>query len=382
MKDEILIEILKTRGSATEKFNKPQQRLTWQPDTGFKVIEISHIHLAASSGRNELVKFLLDRGVSVDDGADRTPLTSAILANQTKTVKLLMERGASVASRDGVGPLHLAASAGSMELLDLFTTRPDIEIHSGTSNPTAVSYALSAPSANWREVVTRLGEKGFKPTERDLAFAVEQGRASRLSKLSSKSGTLTGTKTAMDQGKFEERVSLFRKFLSQRYEQIMAALIEKWCGSGVDCDFKAADSCLTEANEACPELLKKLIPNKAIRDIEGLAERLELSRQPDTILDRFPQIFEVIRVLNKHFPEAWKHAHDRLCLFRLCKQLSAREYPLSADGCHRLLQAHPIKVKEFQFVQLGDGNTFTWLPLGTGSHPGPRMKKPRHTRRY
>ncbi|KAJ4196198.1 hypothetical protein NW759_016416, partial [Fusarium solani] len=312
VKDGILIEILKTRGSTTEKFNKPQQGLTWQPDTGFKVIEISHIHLAASSGRNELVKFLLNRGVSVDDGADRTPLTSAILANQTKTVKLLMEHGASVASRDGVGPLHLAASAGSMELVDLFTARPDIEIHCGTSNPTAVSYALSAPNANWREVVTRLGEKGFKPTDSDFAFAVEQGRASRLSKLSSKSDTLTATKTAMDQGESEEKVSLFREFLSQRSEQVMAALIEKWCGSGVDCDFKAADSCLTEVNEACPELLKELIPNKAIRDIEGLAEGLEWSRQPDTILDRFPQIFGVIYVLNKHFPEAWKHANDRL----------------------------------------------------------------------
>ncbi|RTE68525.1 hypothetical protein BHE90_017096, partial [Fusarium euwallaceae] len=308
VKDGILIEILKTRGWATEKLNEPQRRLAWQPDTGFKVIKISHIHLAASSGRNELVNFLLSRGVSVDDGADRTPLTSAILANQTKTVKLLMEHGASVASRDSVGPLHLAASAGSMELIDLFTARPGIEIHSGTSNPTAVSYALSAPSANWREVVTRLGERGFKPTDRDLAFAVEQGRASRLSELPSKSDTLTGTKTAMDQGEPEGNVSLFREFLSQRSEPEMTALIEKWCGSGVDCDFKAADSCLTEADKVCPELRNKLIPHEAIHGIEPLARKFESTLELDTILGRFPQIFGVIYVVDKYFPDVWKRA--------------------------------------------------------------------------
>jgi hypothetical protein len=84
-----LIEILGSRYSATEEFNYTQLRLSWRPYSGFAVIRISPIHLAASSGRSKFVEFLLKQGVLVDYSAQRAPLESAILVHQVETIKVL-----------------------------------------------------------------------------------------------------------------------------------------------------------------------------------------------------------------------------------------------------------------------------------------------------
>jgi hypothetical protein len=90
----------------------------------------------------------------------------------------------------------------------------------------------------------------------------------------------------------------------------MAALLEKWCGSGDDCDFKTAASCLTVAIEIYPEWFNKLIPRKVTSGIRNLAIEFESSLQLDMILDQFPQIFGAIHALKKHLPKQWKLEDD------------------------------------------------------------------------
>ncbi|KAJ3453882.1 hypothetical protein MRS44_018514 [Fusarium solani] len=378
--DETIISMFESRFPATKKLNDTQQmlawqadaglndtqqRLAWHPDTGFEVIKISPIQLVASSGRNKLLKYLLDRGISVDYGADRTLLTSAILANQTKTVTLLMERGASINFRDGVGPPHLAASAGSIELVDILMARPDINTHAEYGRSPVVSYALTSPSTNWREVVARLEEKGFKPTDTDLTYIINKDRGNRICELYTKSDTSTGTKTATDQGKVKENISVFKQLLSERREVVMAALIEKWCGPGVDCNFEAADSCLTMAKEDSPEWPNRLISRQVTRSIQLLAIDLESSLRLDKVLDKFPQIFSVIHVLKKHLTEEEWELDDRLCLLVLYRELLARKYPLSRDGCCQLLQSYPTKVQRKLVAQFDEnGPCYKWEDSG------------------
>ncbi|RSL41315.1 hypothetical protein CEP54_015859 [Fusarium duplospermum] len=323
--------------------NDTHQRLSWHPDTGFDVIKISPIQLVASSGRNKLLKYLLDRGISVDYGADRTLLTSAILANQTTTATLLMELGASIDSRNGVGLLHLAASAGSIEMVDILMARPDINTHAENESRSVVSYALTSPSTNWRDVVAHLDKKGLKPTDKDLTYAIHKGRGNRLYELSPESDTSTDTKTATGQGEF---ISLFRQWLSERREPVMAGLINLWCSPGVGCDFEAADSCLTMAKEASPEWPNRLISRKVTNHIQSLATELKSPRELDKILDQFPQIFSVIHVLKKHLTEEQWELDHRLCLLVLYRELLARKYPLSRDGCRQLLQSYPTRIQQ------------------------------------
>jgi hypothetical protein len=77
----------------------------------------SALHVAASAGAQKSAKFLLDRGVSVDvrGGSDRTPLMSAVIANQTNMVGWLLRQGVDprAKDKDGYTSLMLAVREGS-----------------------------------------------------------------------------------------------------------------------------------------------------------------------------------------------------------------------------------------------------------------------------
>lgn len=77
----------------------------------------SALHIAASAGAQNSAKFLLDRGLPVDlrGGKDRTPLMSAVIADQTAMVGWLLRQGADPRAKDTEGfvPLMLAVREGS-----------------------------------------------------------------------------------------------------------------------------------------------------------------------------------------------------------------------------------------------------------------------------
>ncbi|KAJ3453548.1 hypothetical protein MRS44_017795 [Fusarium solani] len=91
-----LIEILRSGYPATEEFNNTELRLAWRPYSGFAVIRISSIHLAASSGRSTLAEFLLKQGVPVD-----YTLESAVLAYHIETIKHQLEKNGCFPERKG-----------------------------------------------------------------------------------------------------------------------------------------------------------------------------------------------------------------------------------------------------------------------------------------
>lgn len=76
----------------------------------------SALHAAAGAGAQDTADFLLDRGISIETrGAmDRTPLMTAVLADQTTMVRWLLRQGADAGVKDKEGflPLMLAVREG------------------------------------------------------------------------------------------------------------------------------------------------------------------------------------------------------------------------------------------------------------------------------
>ncbi len=76
----------------------------------------SALHAAAAAGAQDSADFLLDRGIPIDQrGAlDRTPLMSAVLADQTTMVRWLLRQGADprLKDKEGYAPLLLAVREG------------------------------------------------------------------------------------------------------------------------------------------------------------------------------------------------------------------------------------------------------------------------------
>lgn len=72
----------------------------------------SALHIAAANGAQEAADLLLSRGISIDHRgtAERTPLMSAVIGNQTSMVKWLLRQGADPLAQDQEGyiPLMIA----------------------------------------------------------------------------------------------------------------------------------------------------------------------------------------------------------------------------------------------------------------------------------
>jgi ankyrin repeat protein len=76
----------------------------------------SALHAAAATGAEKAADFLMDRGMSVDlrGASERTPLMSAVLADQTAMVRWLLRQGADprLKDKEGFSPLMLAVRDG------------------------------------------------------------------------------------------------------------------------------------------------------------------------------------------------------------------------------------------------------------------------------
>ncbi|XP_006835556.1 PREDICTED: 26S proteasome non-ATPase regulatory subunit 10-like [Chrysochloris asiatica] len=94
------------------------------------------LHWACSAGHTEIVEFLLQRGVPVNDKDDAgcTPLHIDASAGWDETVKALLGKGAQVnaVNQDGCTPLHYAASKNRLEIA--------IMLLEGGANPDAKDY--------------------------------------------------------------------------------------------------------------------------------------------------------------------------------------------------------------------------------------------------
>ncbi len=79
------------------------------------------LHLAASSGKNDFVLFLIQKGANVNGRPDSgaTPLHSVAVEGYVDTAELLLKKGADIEARDKLGrtALYFAAAKGQTELV-------------------------------------------------------------------------------------------------------------------------------------------------------------------------------------------------------------------------------------------------------------------------
>ena len=85
------------------------------------------LHEACQLGQDHIVKYLLERGATIDarDCYGRTPLHFATNNGKLEIVKLLLDRGATIDAKDkdGQTPLHWASNNGKLEIVKLLLER-------------------------------------------------------------------------------------------------------------------------------------------------------------------------------------------------------------------------------------------------------------------
>jgi ankyrin repeat protein len=120
------------------------------------------LHLAAESGSLDIIKLLLDKGVSVNltNRDDSTPLHVSAKFGHLEATKALFERGAAVDSTNKYGdtPLMISAHKGKLETFRyLIEIGADINIHDANKN-TAFHFAAASGSV---DIINLLLDKGM-----------------------------------------------------------------------------------------------------------------------------------------------------------------------------------------------------------------------------
>ncbi len=91
--------------------------LNWQDEDDFNR---TPLHMAASRGKVEIAKILIDAGanVNVQNEWDNTPLHLAAMDGEIEIAQMLIDAGAYVDVQDIIGrtPLHWAAGRGQVEI--------------------------------------------------------------------------------------------------------------------------------------------------------------------------------------------------------------------------------------------------------------------------
>ena len=101
---------------------------------------------ATREGRSEIVKILLAAGANVNakQSRERTALMVAVMENRPKIAKMLLAAGANVRARDGRDrtPLMVAAGEGHVEFVQMFLAAgADVNLKSNNGSQTALSWA-------------------------------------------------------------------------------------------------------------------------------------------------------------------------------------------------------------------------------------------------
>src|SRR5688500_5399892 len=107
-------------------------------------LELTPLHIAAATGRNEIIQALIASGAAVDAATPYgSPLTFAAFNGIVPTVNLLLEKGAApnAARADSITTLMLAARAGSPEVVTELLKRK-VEVNARDNDgATALTYA-------------------------------------------------------------------------------------------------------------------------------------------------------------------------------------------------------------------------------------------------
>ena len=121
------------------------------------------VHVAAGEGKEEVLQFLLDKGVPVDirNKYGVTALCSAAWFGQYDTAKMLIQRGANVndhvTNLDLRTPLHSAAYQGNVKLVELLLDHgADINALED-DNETALHWAAVKGQLNVAKLLVKRG---------------------------------------------------------------------------------------------------------------------------------------------------------------------------------------------------------------------------------
>ena len=111
------------------------------------------LHYAAQSGSVDIIKLLLDTGISVNltDKDGSTPLHVSAEFGHVEATKFLVERGAVINSTNKYGdtPLLVAAYFGELEIFRyLIEIGADINIRDANNNNTALHLAAELGTVN------------------------------------------------------------------------------------------------------------------------------------------------------------------------------------------------------------------------------------------
>jgi ankyrin repeat protein len=186
------------------------------------------LHYAAAHGSYDVVKLLLDRGMTIDaqDKIGRTPvMVASVFGNCAKprditkfqeTVKLFVNRGANLKILDefGQNPLHYAAQFDHLMIQDLISAGTDLNGYSGLTGYTPLMEIVAKGAETGSELslllkVQSLLEAGADPSlrsriSRQLQFNDNENRVIGFEKIAI---IVSDNETALDiarsQGKFE-----------------------------------------------------------------------------------------------------------------------------------------------------------------------------------
>jgi ankyrin repeat protein len=120
-------------------------------DDGFSVAEV-----AAAMGKDQILKLLLDKGVSPNfqnPDTGKSLLYAAAEYDQTNTAELLIQRHArlDVKDKDGYSPIHIAAFWDSVAVLDLLLKhKVDPNLRTGVPGVPRPPVGAVSPFLNWR----------------------------------------------------------------------------------------------------------------------------------------------------------------------------------------------------------------------------------------
>lgn len=104
----------------------------------------SVLHWAAHRGRPDLVKYLLSKGVNVNEvnGAGESPIFIAASKDRLDVARILIEDGAKVEQEniDGWRPLHAAAHRGHLRIVELLVEEGNVNVNSKMKNGNTALY--------------------------------------------------------------------------------------------------------------------------------------------------------------------------------------------------------------------------------------------------
>ena len=142
------------------------------------------LHLAAQSGRREVIELLLEAGAHINKtcvalfSGGSTALHFAAENEQLEVIRLLLDHGAEIlADKEGMTPLHCACKHGKLETLQVFLDAK-LDLERATKDVVEMTSLHLAAEAGHLQVVTRLleakAEKDRQNPEGASAFSLNR----------------------------------------------------------------------------------------------------------------------------------------------------------------------------------------------------------------